>query len=90
MEPKAGPNRRWTSLPPSSSRCPPEDCGGVWGYADLLGLTRKKKLTAEERENLEWYQMDEESEFDPEYCDIEFFKEIAEDYNDTLQDYLES
>lgn len=70
--------------------CPPEDCGGVWGYADLLGLTRKKKLTAEERENLEWYQMDEESEFDPEYCDIEFFKEIAEDYNDTLQDYLES
>ena len=70
--------------------CPPEDCGGVWGYADLLGLTRKKKLTAEERENLEWYQMDEESEFDHEYCDIEFFKEIAEDYNDTLQDYLES
>jgi all-trans-retinol 13,14-reductase len=35
--------------------CPPEDCGGVWGYADLLGLTRKKKLTAEERENLEKY-----------------------------------
>lgn len=70
--------------------CPPEDCGGVWGYADLLGLTKKKKLTAEERENLEWYQMDEESEFDPEYCDIEFFKEVAEDYNDALQGYLES
>lgn len=70
--------------------CPPEDCGGVWGYADLLGLTKKKKLTAEERENLEWYQMDEESEFDPEYCDIEFFKEVAEDYNDAIQGYLES
>ena len=70
--------------------CPPEDCGGVWGYADLLELTRKKKLTAEERENLEWYQMDEESEFDPEYCDIDYFKEIAEDYNDALQGYLES
>ena len=70
--------------------CPPEDCGGVWGYADLLKLTKKKKLTAEERENLEWYQMDEESEFDPEYCDIEFFKEVAEDYNDALQGYLES
>lgn len=70
--------------------CPPEDCGGVWGYADLLKLTKKKKLTAEERENLEWYQMDEESEFDPEYCDIEFFKEVAEDNNDALQGYLES
>ena len=70
--------------------CPPEDCGGVWGYADLLGLTKKKKLTAEERENLEWYQMDEESEFDPEYCDIDYFKEIAEDYHDALQGYLES
>ena len=70
--------------------CPSEDCGGVWGYADLLKLTKKKKPTAEERENLEWYQMDEESEFDPEYCDIEFFKEVAEDYNDALQGYLES
>ena len=64
--------------------CPPEDCGGVWGYADLLKLTQKKKLTAEERERLEWYQMDKESEFDPDYCDIDYFKEIAEDYNDAL------
>jgi hypothetical protein len=70
--------------------CPPEDCGGVWGYADLLELTRKKKLTAEERESLEWYQMDEESEFDPDYCDIRCFKDITEDYNDALQGYLES
>ena len=65
--------------------CPPEDCGGVWGYADLLELTKKKKLTEEEQEQLEWYQMDKESEFDPDYCDIVFFKEVAEDYNDALQ-----
>ena len=65
--------------------CPPEDCGGVWGYADLLELTKKKKLTKEERERLEWYEMDSENLFDPEYCDVEFFKEIAEDYNDALQ-----
>lgn len=64
--------------------CPPEDCGGVCGYADLLKLTQKKKLTAEERERLEWYQMDKESEFDPDSCDIDYFKEIAEDYNDAL------
>jgi hypothetical protein len=65
--------------------CPPEDCGGVWGYADLLELTKKKKLTDEEREQLEWYEMDRENLFDPEYCDIEYFKEIAEEYNDALQ-----
>ena len=70
--------------------CPPEDCGGVWGYADLLGLTQKKNLTAEERENLEWNEMDSESGFDPEYCDIDYFKEIAEDYHDALQGYFES
>ena len=70
--------------------CPPEDCGGVWGYADLLGLTQKKNLTAEERENLEWNEMDSESGFDPEYCDIDYFKEIAEDYHEALQGYFES
>lgn len=59
--------------------CPPEDSGGVWGYAELLELTHKKKLTKEERERLEWYKMDDRSGFDPEYCDIEYFKEIAED-----------
>ena len=65
--------------------CPPEDCGGVWGYAELLELTKKKKLTAEERERLEWYEMSKEFDFDPDYCDIEYFKEITEEYNDALQ-----
>ena len=46
---------------------------------------KKKKLTDEEREQLEWYEMDRENLFDPEYCDIEYFKEIAEDYNDASQ-----
>lgn len=66
--------------------CPPENCGGVWGYADLLELTHKKKLTKEERERLEWYEMDSRSGFDPEYFDIEYFKEIVEDYDNALRD----
>ena len=28
--------------------------------------------------------MDSENLFTPDYCDIEYFKEIAEDYNDAL------
>ena len=65
--------------------CPPEDCGGVWGYTELLELTHKKKLTKDERERLKWYYMDDRSGFDPEYCDIDYFKEIAESYDDALQ-----
>lgn len=68
--------------------CPPEDCGGVWGYEELLALTTKPKLTKEERERLDWYDMSRRSGFDPNYCDIEYFKEIAESYNEALQDQL--
>ena len=38
--------------------CPPEDCGGVWGYANLLELKHKKKKTRDEKERLEWYGID--------------------------------
>lgn len=44
--------------------CPPEDCGGVWGYYDMLEVL--KDPDHEEYESyIEW--LDEE--FDPEYFD---------------------
>lgn len=49
--------------------CPPEDCGGVWGYSDLLEISAKKRKSAEERERLEWYGIDKR--FDPNKFDIE-------------------
>lgn len=33
--------------------CPPEDCGGVWGYADLVEIMRNPKHP-EFEERLEW------------------------------------
>jgi len=46
--------------------CPPEDCGGVWGYADLLKVIRNPKH--EEYESMmEWLG----SGFDPEAFDRE-------------------
>lgn len=49
--------------------CPPEDCGGVWGYADLLELRQKKRKSADDRDRLEWYGISKD--FDPEDSDLE-------------------
>jgi len=56
--------------------CPPEDCGGVWGYAELLELNKKKRKTAEEKERLEWYDIPKD--FDPEACDLEWLQDDVE------------
>ena len=46
--------------------CPPEDCGGAWGYANLLEII--KDPTHEEYEQWKtWLPED----FDPEQCDLE-------------------
>ncbi len=44
--------------------CPPEDCGGVWGFYDLLETIKNKKHP-EHKEMLEWLGGD----YDPEYFD---------------------
>lgn len=49
--------------------CPPEDCGGVYGYAELVQALRKPR-TKRHRELLEW--VDEEyGGFDPEALDMD-------------------
>lgn len=58
--------------------CPPEDCGGVWGYADLLYIFEKKRKTAEEKERLRWYDIGKN--FDPN----EFYPEDVQPYLDDL------
>lgn len=42
-----------------SGECPPEDCGGMWGYTALLEAAAKTERTQEEQEQLEWYGMEE-------------------------------
>ena len=56
--------------------CPPEDCGGVWGYAELIELNKKKRKSAEDKERLEWYDIPKD--FDPEDCDLEWLQEDVE------------
>jgi hypothetical protein len=46
--------------------CPPEDCGGVPGYMDLLEALQAKEPTEEQAELLEWVGED----YDPEEFEI--------------------
>ena len=46
--------------------CPPEDCGGIWGYANLLDVLADP-AHAEREETLEWLGED----FEPEHFDAE-------------------
>jgi hypothetical protein len=45
--------------------CPPEDCGGIYGYYELVELLRDPNLTAEDDERIEWYE-----DFDPNAFDV--------------------
>ena len=62
--------------------CPPEDCGGVWGYAELLELKNKPRKTKEEKEQLEWYGIDKN--YDPHYFDIDYAQDELEDVIEML------
>ena len=64
--------------------CPPEDCGGVWGYAELLELNKKKRKSAEEKERLEWYDIPKD--YDPEDCDLEWLHEDIEALWEEIKD----
>jgi hypothetical protein len=56
-----------------SRACPPEDCGGVWGYGDFLEAIQNPDHESHD-EMLEWVG----GQFDPEAFDIEAVnKELA-------------
>ena len=57
--------------------CPPEDCGGIWGFYNMLEILKDKKHRAYE-ETLEWLGDD----YNPEEFDIDTVKEYLKDYKD--------
>jgi tetratricopeptide (TPR) repeat protein len=56
--------------------CPPEDCGGIWGYAHLLEVMRDP-LDEEHEEIMEWLG----GEFDPEEFDLSEINEELKGYS---------
>lgn len=56
--------------------CPPEDCGGFWGYENMLEILKNKKHP-ERKEYLEWLGGD----FDPEDFDSDEVNELLKSDN---------
>jgi hypothetical protein len=56
--------------------CPPEDCGGVWGYANMLEILNNPEHE-EYEEFAEWLEED----FDPEHFDIDEVNEMLQSKN---------
>jgi len=55
--------------------CPPEDCGGIFGYMDLVAQLKKPEA---ERDSdlMEWLEGMYEDGYDPEYFDIKDYKKL--------------
>jgi len=54
-----------------SRACPPEDCGGIWGYEDLLAKLADPK-NPEREDLLDWLGVED---FDPDDFDLESINE---------------
>jgi hypothetical protein len=70
----ADPGAAYPSCVAGRSACPPEDCGGVWGYADLREQLADE--TADRHaEVLQWLELESASEFDPAAFTVEAVNE---------------
>ena len=49
--------------------CPPEDCGGIWGYQELIAILADPQHE-EHDERLEWLGFDTATQFDPAAFDV--------------------
>ncbi|MEJ5317912.1 MAG: plasmid pRiA4b ORF-3 family protein [Tenuifilum sp.] len=56
--------------------CPPEDCGGIWGYANMLEILKNPKHK-EYKELKEWLGV----EFYPEFFDIDEVNKLLREKN---------
>lgn len=68
LEPEPG--VRYPVLVTAKGACPPEDCGGVWGYEDLKAVLADPD-DEEHRAMREWAGVEESEKFDPAAVDAD-------------------
>ena len=59
--------------------CPPEDCGGAWGYENLKVILADPKHE-EHGDMKEWLGLDEDEDWDVNYFDLEEVNEMLKSY----------
>ncbi len=74
LDPDPDPETRYPILVAGKGACPPEDCGGTWGYADLKEILADPGHD-EHQERLEWLGLENASEFDPNAVTLEQLEE---------------
>jgi hypothetical protein len=60
----ADPDIHYPALVAAKGACPPEDCGGPWGYADLKAILADPSHE-QHQEMLDWRGLDNTTAFDP-------------------------
>jgi hypothetical protein len=58
------PETHYPALVAAKGACPPEDCGGPWGYANLKEILADPSHN-DHQEMLDWFGLNVASEFDP-------------------------
>lgn len=58
--------------------CPPEDCGGPWGYTELCAILANPSHP-EHEDKLEWLGLDNASDFDQEDFDVDTVNQLLRD-----------
>jgi hypothetical protein len=66
----ADPDARYPICVTGKRACPPEDCGGPWGYAELLEVLADSDHS-EHSEMVEWLGFETAAEFDAERVDLD-------------------
>jgi hypothetical protein len=70
----ADPDIHYPVLVDAKGACPPEDCGGPWGYAELKEILADPTHD-QHHEMLDWLGLDDASEFDPGRFDADEIEE---------------
>ncbi len=64
LDPDPDPGAHYPALVAAKGACPPEDCGGPWGYANLREILADPSHD-EHQDMLEWLGLEDATEFDP-------------------------
>lgn len=51
--------------------CPPEDCGGAWGYERIKGILALEPSSEESHEYRRWLDIGDNDQWDAQYFDLE-------------------